>query len=91
MQASTAPGQAAADATDPVLYITSTLTSGTGSVNSSYGIRLRATSATTGDRFLHNIWSPGVLFTTGSVDPLSTNALRGLHPGLCTFGAPATP
>jgi hypothetical protein len=33
----------------------------------------------------------GVLFTTSSVDPLSTDALRGLHLGVCTFGAPATP
>jgi hypothetical protein len=32
-----------------------------------------------------------VLFTTSSVDPLSTDALRGLHHGVCTCGAPATP
>jgi hypothetical protein len=31
------------------------------------------------------------VFTTSSVDPLSTDALRGLHPGVCNFGAPATP
>jgi hypothetical protein len=75
-----------------IQYITGTLTSGAVSANpSSPGIRLRATFATTGDRFLRNSWLSGVLFTTSSVDPLSTDALRGLHHGVCTCGAPATP
>lgn len=71
---------------------TGTLTSGVASVTSSSpGIRLRATSFTTGDGFQHYLWSSGMLFTAGSIDPPSTDTLHDLHPGVCAYGSHTNP